>query len=48
MADNREEVRPAYEEVAEDMSVAKVDDEADDDEPQVAVPGMEVACGYNR
>ena len=48
VAENWEEVRPAYEEVAEDMSVAKEDDEADGDEPHVAVPGMEVACGYNR
>ena len=42
MADNREEVRPACEEVAEEKDVAKMDDEADEDEPQVAVPGMEV------
>ena len=48
LADNREEVRPACEEVAEDKSVAEMDDEADEDEPQVAEPGMEVACGYNR
>ena len=48
VADDREEVRPACEEVAEEKSVAKVDDKADEDEPQVAVPGMEVACGYNR
>ena len=48
VADNREEVRPACEEVAEEKTVAEMDDEADEDEPQVAVPGMEVACGYNR
>ena len=48
VADNREEVRPACEEVAEDKRVAKVDDEADEDEPHVAEPGMEVASGYNR
>ena len=40
VADNREEVRPACEEVAKDKSVAEMDD--------VAEPGMEVACGYNR
>ena len=48
VADSREEVRPACEEVAETKSVAEVDDEAEEDEPQVAEPGMEVACGYNR
>ena len=48
VADNRENVRPACEEVAEEKSVAEMDDEADEDEPQVAVPGMEVARGYNR
>ena len=48
VADNREEVKPACEEVAEDKSVAEMDDVADEVEPQVAEPGMEVACGYNR
>ena len=48
VADNREEVRPACEEVAEDKSVARMDNGADEDEPQVAEPGMEVASGYNR
>ena len=48
VADNRKEVRPACEEVAEEKSVAEMDDEADEDEPQVAEPRMEVACGYNR
>ena len=48
VADDQEEVRPTCEEVAEEKSVAEMDDEANEDEPQVAVPGMEVACGYNR
>ena len=48
VADNQEEVRLACEEVAEEKSVAEMDDEADENRPQVAVPGMEVACGYNR
>ena len=48
VADSREEVRPACEEVAEEKGVAETDDEAEEDEPQVAEPGMEVACGYNR
>ena len=48
VADDREKVRPAYEEVAEEGSVVKMDDETDEDEPQVALLGMEVACGYNK
>ena len=48
VADNREEVRPACEEVAEDDGVAKTDNEADEVEPQVAEPGMEVASDVNR
>ena len=45
VVDHLEDIRPACEEVAEDESVAKVDDEADEAVPQVAVPGIEVACG---
>ena len=48
VADDREEVRPTCEEVAGEKSVAEMDDEANENEPQVAVPGMEVACGYNK
>ena len=28
--------------------MAKMDDEAEENEPQVAVPGMEVACGHQQ
>ena len=48
VADDREKVRPACEEVAEDKRVAEVDDEADEVEPQIAEPRMEMACKYNR
>ena len=43
-----EEVRLAYEVVAEEMSVAQMNDDADEDKPQVAVLGIEVACECNR
>ena len=48
VAENRDEIRPACEEVAKGKGVAEMDDEADEDEPLVAEPGMEVAEGYNR
>ena len=48
VADDREKVRPACEEVAEDKGVAELDDEAEEVEPQVAEPGMEMAYEYNR
>ena len=48
VADNREEVRPACEKVAEEEGVAMMDDEADEVEPQVAEPRMEVASDVNR
>lgn len=34
--------------MAEESGVAKVDDKADEIQPQVAEPGMEVAEGYSR
>ena len=48
VAEKQEEVRPACEELAEGRSVAEMDDKGDENEPQVAEPGMKVAKGYNR